>query len=150
MPGTSVGLPVPLLAGQLSQDRIDRVICLVPDEEALDRSPAYYGAMVRGELGVDVERLPVKDWAVPDDPDAFLALADEVAGRLRLGERLLVHCAGGCGRTGTFCACVLVMLGTSPEEAIAAFRAARGCGPETAAQAAFVAVAAERGPAFGD
>jgi protein-tyrosine phosphatase len=148
MPGTSVGLPVALVPARLAEDRIDRVICLVPEEEVLDRSPAYFGAMVRGELGVDVEQLPVKDWAVPDDPEAFLDLAEEVARRLRLGERLLVHCAGGCGRTGTFCCCVLVILGATPEEAVTVFRATRGCGPETADQEAFVARAVKRDRTF--
>jgi hypothetical protein len=37
-----------------------------------------------------------------------------------------------------------VLLGAEPEDAVTAFRAARGCGPETDMQVAFVALAVDR------
>lgn len=143
MPGSPWGMPVARLAQELAEAGISRAVCLVSDEELLDRAPAYYGALLRGEIGVPVQRFPVPDWGVPDDPERFLGVVRRTARWLRSGERVLAHCAGGCGRTGIFCACVLVSLGAAPEEAVAAFRAARGCGPENAGQLAFVEEAAE-------
>lgn len=138
MPGSPAGIPVPLLGSELRGHRITRVVCLAGDDELLDSSPEYYGSLLRGELEVAVDRFPVPDWGLPDEPAAFLDLARATAARLRAGERVLVHCAGGCGRTGTFCACVLISLGATPEEGLAAFQAARGCGPENDSQRAFV------------
>lgn len=144
LPGTTAGVPVERLSEELRARAVDRVVCLCSDEEILDRSPAYYGPLARGELGVAVDRFPVDDWAVPAEPGAYLGLVRETATRLRMGGGLLVHCNGGCGRTGTFCCCVLVALGATPEEAEIAFRAARRCGPETEEQRRFVELAAIR------
>jgi ADP-ribosyl-[dinitrogen reductase] hydrolase len=58
---------------------------------------------------------------------------------LQRGDRLLVHCAFGMGRTGTLVARLLVDRGIDPAEAIARVRSARPGTIETAAQAAFVA-----------
>lgn len=143
MPGSPWGIPVSRLSQELAEHGISQVVCLAGVEELLDRAPAYYGALLRDEVGVPVERLPVPDWGVPEDPEGFLAVVRRAAEWLRSGERVLVHCAGGCGRTGVFCACVLVALGADPEEAMAAFRAARGCGPENEGQLAFVREAEE-------
>jgi protein-tyrosine phosphatase len=142
MPGSSAGTPFLMLASELRSHSITQVVCLASEEELLDRSPEYYGALLRGEVDVPVERFFVPDWGVPEDAPAFLGLARSTAARLRAGERVLVHCAGGCGRTGMFCACVLVALGATPDEAVAGFRAARGCGPETESQMALVTRAA--------
>jgi protein-tyrosine phosphatase len=144
LPGTQAGVPVEQLSEELRARAVDRVVCLCSDDEILDRSPAYYGRLGRGELGVALDRFPVADWAVPAEPGAYLGLVRETATRLRLGERLLVHCNGGCGRTGTFCCCVLVALGATSEEAEIAFRAARRCGLETEEQRRFVELAAIR------
>lgn len=58
---------------------------------------------------------------------------------LRCGGRVLVHCRGGIGRTGTVAARLLVELGEMPEAAIDQVRAARDprC-VETSGQAAHV------------
>ena len=45
--------------------------------------------------------------------------------RIRGGERIVVACRGGLGRTGTAVACLLVDGGVPPDEAIARVRAAR-------------------------
>ena len=58
---------------------------------------------------------------------------------LAAGGRVLVHCVGGLGRSGTIAACLLRSRGVSAEEAIAMVRAARSPRAiETHAQEAFV------------
>ncbi len=61
-----------------------------------------------------------------------------VLAALRRGERVLVHCAAGLGRTGTMAAKLLVEFGVPPAEAISRVRAARPGTLETAEQEAFV------------
>jgi protein-tyrosine phosphatase len=48
---------------------------------------------------------------VPKDRDAFWALARNVANRLQSGESVLIHCAGGVGRTAMLAVSVLLALG---------------------------------------
>ena len=55
------------------------------------------------------------------------------------GEKVLIHCVGGLGRTGTIAACTAVARGQSAEGAIGLVRRARGPrAVESATQAAFV------------
>jgi protein-tyrosine phosphatase len=54
---------------------------------------------------------------VPEDRDAFWALANDVANRLQSGEAVLIHCAGGVGRTAMLAISVLLALGESMNEA---------------------------------
>jgi protein tyrosine phosphatase len=123
---------------QIAEARITRIICLEEASKMLDRSPAYYGALERGETPAPVTWHPVVDYGVPEDLEAYLGLVREIADALRAGERVLVHCAGGCGRSGTFASLVLVALGADPESAEATYRGAAGCGPESRAQRALV------------
>ena len=69
----------------------------------------------------------VQSWCGP--------FVDELAVRLRFGERLLVHCAAGIGRAGTTAVCVLIRLGMPMTDALATVRASRPmAGPEAGPQ----------------
>jgi protein-tyrosine phosphatase len=59
----------------------------------------------------------VREGGVPEDRDAFWALANDVANRLQRGEAVLIHCAGGVGRTAMFAVSVLLALGEPMNEA---------------------------------
>lgn len=55
--------------------------------------------------------------------EEILFEAGQVAGRLRAGERVLVHCAGGINRSSTICCATLMLLeGIGAEEALARVR----------------------------
>jgi hypothetical protein len=62
------------------------------------------------------------DFGVPDATELRVALED-VLDRARRGELVEVGCLGGHGRTGTALACLAVLTGTPPGEAVAWVRA---------------------------
>jgi len=63
------------------------------------------------------------DFGVPRDPDEAVARITDLYERARAGERVEVACAGGVGRTGTVIACLAVLSGVPPEDAVAWARA---------------------------
>lgn len=84
--------------------------------------------------------LPIRDMYVPDDR---FELSWEVEGeRLRRllvnGERIIVHCLAGLGRTGMIAARILVELGMDPAEAILRVREPNRCRIQTELQYNFV------------
>ena len=58
--------------------------------------------------------------------------------RLQSGERIVLHCRGGLGRTGTIAARLAIELGETPETALRRVRAARKGTVETHEQEAYV------------
>jgi len=80
------------------------------------------------------------DLSVPANTVEFRAALQGVLSRARGGASVEIGCLGGHGRTGTALACLAVMAGTPPEDAVDWVRA-NYCtqAVETAAQRAFVA-----------
>lgn len=118
----------------------DIVVSMTPLEEL-----AQQGA---GELGQDLAKvgtlwlhLPVADFSVPGQ--ATRAQWPEVSVRLRrvlaAGGRVLVHCLGGCGRSGMAVLRLMVEIGEEPDAALARLRAVRPCAVETVEQFAWAA-----------
>ena len=87
----------------------------------------------------DHAQLPWVDFGVPD-ADALRVALEDLLDRARRGERVEVGCLGGHGRTGTALACLAVLTGTPPGEAVAWVRSVY-CekAVETDEQRAFVA-----------
>lgn len=103
---------------QVRRLAIGTIVALAPLDEIEARS-SEYGRMIRdGRIPCRLLHFPVGDFQAPSDDQAFQEVVAEVAGRLRRGERVLVHCAAGIGRTGMFASATLMTLGLSMEEAL--------------------------------
>ena len=80
--------------------------------------------------------MAIPDMSVPGTAfeEAWSRDGVRVFGSLRDGERLVVHCAGGLGRSGMVAAKLLIALGAPANHAIAAVRQARPGAIETDGQ----------------
>ena len=96
-----------------------------------------------GSLGADCAQqgilwrhLPVADFGAPgaEVEAAWPGVSAEARAILARGGKVLVHCFGGCGRSGMAVLRLLVEMGEPPELALARLRAVRPCAVETDAQ----------------
>ena len=106
-------------------------------------SASELGALGGADLGGDIQdmgtrwaHVPVADMDTPD-PDAEEAwhIASNAAlGALQGRDRVLIHCMGGCGRSGMAALRLMIEAGEAPDAALARLRAIRPCAVETEAQ----------------
>lgn len=77
--------------------------------------------------GIEHFILPIVDGAVPSGTweRAWCKVGPQVRKRVALGERVVIHCRGGLGRTGIVTARLLVEFGEEPAAAILRVRKAR-------------------------
>lgn len=84
--------------------------------------------------------LPIRDQHAPDK--AWLArwatLRDDIQQELEKGGRIMIHCKGGFGRTGTVAAMILMEGGVGREEAVRLARQTREGAIETRRQEQFL------------
>ena len=115
------------------------VVCLMEAHELARLEVPGLGDAVRG-AGMRWFHLPIVDVDVPDK--SFEADWRETGATLRAmlagGQRVLVHCRGGLGRSGTIAAVLLVELGMPPRDAIRLVRKHRPGAIETLDQERYV------------
>ncbi len=83
---------------------------------------------------------PIADYRAPDrdfERD-WPALRDDLLRRLDAGEKVLVHCRAGLGRSGTVVAALLIAAGVPLDDAMRSVRRARPGAIETADQEAWL------------
>lgn len=114
----------------------DLIVCLCEPAELAERYPAYVDWLAaEGRPGGCAIWFPIPDLHAPP-ADRVRPFLGELRGRVRLGHRLLMHCGAGWGRTGTMAAALLMHMGMSRDESVAAVARARpAAGPEVGAQA---------------
>lgn len=111
------------------------VLTLLEDFEFAQVGVEALGAHVEA-LGMHWLHLPIPD---KQAPTANFAPQWQTAGPLlhaclQRGGKILIHCMGGIGRTGTVAAQILMERGMAPDEAMAAVRSIRRGAIETEEQ----------------
>jgi len=110
--------------------RANLVLSLVEAEEFGALSPDFGAALA--VAGIEQRLFPIADFGVPSG--GWAAVSAQLHAALAQGARIVVHCRGGCGRTGMIALRLMVELGEAPTEALARLRCVRPCAVETAAQ----------------
>ncbi len=128
---------------QLKNEAVRAIICLSEAYEIRMKSPAYAAALEAGTVPCAVLAFEIREGGVPKDREAFWKLANDIAKRLELGEAVLVHCAGGVGRTAMLAVAVLLALG-EPMNAAESVVSAAGSIVETMPQIEMLSWCASR------
>lgn len=119
---------------RIKRGGIQTLVSMLEPDEAKWLGLADEGPLA-GEAGLRFLNYPIPDTKVPSDVAHFRVFVSGLAGRLRAGESVGVHCRGCIGRSTIAAACTLIHLGLKPRNALAAVEAARGCGvPDTCDQ----------------
>ncbi|MBB3194205.1 protein-tyrosine phosphatase family protein [Roseateles terrae] len=124
---------------QARHQQLNLVVCLNPLDEVEALSPQYFKAIQAGRLPFRWMHLPMLNFGLASEAALFRQGVEQLAHGLRLGDRALVHCAAGMGRTGTMGACVLKRLGRGADDAVQTVREA-GSNPQSAVQTGWIQV----------
>ena len=102
---------------QVRTEAVGAIVCLAEEYEIRLKSSKYAEALEAGTVPCSVLPFEIREGGVPEDQDGFWALANDVANRLESGKTVLIHCAGGIGRTAMLAISVLLALGEPINEA---------------------------------
>ncbi len=113
------------------------VVTLMEAHELAAYQVEHLGAAIEA-LGMEWHHLPIIDVDVPREPFEALWVRSgpRLRDHLRARRRILLHCLGGLGRTGTVAVRLLAELGVPAREALVAVRKARPGTLECPAQVA--------------
>ncbi|HEX2225770.1 MAG TPA: hypothetical protein VHM64_01435, partial [Candidatus Binatia bacterium] len=84
---------------QVRSQAVGAIVCLAEKYEVRLKSSRYAEALEAGTVPCSVLPFEIREGGVPEDRDRFWALAKDLANRLQAGEVVLIHCAGGVGRS---------------------------------------------------
>lgn len=113
----------------------DLVVSMTEGEEMRAKGGGGLPAALT-EAGIGWRHFPIRDFGAPQDAETrWPPLSAELHAILAGGGRVLVHCAGGCGRSGMVALRLLVEAGLQGDVALAKIRAVRPCAVETYQQA---------------
>lgn len=115
------------------------VVTLIEDHEFRLLDVENLQSVVRAH-GMDWVHLPIIDVDIPDSrfEGAWDLTGPVLHKRIDIGDRILIHCRGGLGRTGLVAGRILVERGLDPELAIRKVRDARPRAIETQKQEQYV------------
>jgi len=102
---------------QVRSETVSAIVCLTEEFEIRLKSVQYAEALQAGAVPCAVLPFEIREGGAPADRDRFWELANGVAQRLLQGEAVLIHCAGGVGRTAMLAISVLLALGEAADEA---------------------------------
>lgn len=115
------------------------IVCLVEPHELKMNKVEELPDMARS-AGMWWKHLPIIDMDIPSQEfeNSWAVEGERIRHALRIGERVLLHCYAGLGRTGMIAARLLVELGVEPERAIREVRRSNRRRIQTKDQANFV------------
>lgn len=124
-PGTQQ-VSMPQALAQLQLAGAHGVITLMTRDELAGLGFEGLGQQIEAR-GMGWFHLPIADDEAPDAEfeQAWQRALPQLIALLRDGKQLTIHCRGGSGRTGLVAAALLMTLGQSRQEAMAAIRARR-------------------------
>ena len=96
---------------------IDHVICLLEDHEFDSLFINNYLEKVQS-WNMSVTHYPIRDKDIPSCMERFHDEVKNIYSMLNEGKKVVVHCAGGVGRSGTIASAVLCYAGFSGIDAI--------------------------------
>ncbi len=111
------------------------VISLTTEVEMIAAGARLLGTDVQG-MGCRWRHLPIPDFGIPPPeverlwPETGRAARQALAG----GGRVLIHCSGGCGRSGMMALRLMIESGEPACAALAHLRRVRPCAVETESQ----------------
>jgi protein-tyrosine phosphatase len=109
--------PIESVWNQVRNEAIRAIVCLAEKDELQEKSCQYARAIEAGTVPCLVLHFEIPDRGAPENRGGFWVLARGVAKRLQSGEAVLIHCAGGVGRSATLAICVLLALGEAVSDA---------------------------------
>lgn len=121
----------------LKMQGVTKVLSLLQPNEAIALHLAEEEKLAIQE-GLKFENFPIVDHSVPDI-NALKPLAKRLLDEIQQGEKLVIHCYMGVGRTGVVSCAVLLENGMAAEKAMALVTEKRQLKvPETPEQAKFI------------
>jgi protein-tyrosine phosphatase len=114
------------------------VVSMTTEAEMEHLGASHLGHDVQ-EHGARWMHLPIEDFGAPTTAieAKWLSVSRAALAALRGGGRVLVHCRGGCGRSGMVALRLMIESGEAPDLALARLRKIRPCAVETDAQMAW-------------
>ncbi|WP_170362303.1 protein-tyrosine phosphatase family protein [Ruegeria arenilitoris] len=151
--GTVALSPLPGRGGGYTRDlgmirdwQPNLVISMTTEVEVLQEGASGLGEDLHA-LNIEWVHLPVADFGTPppEVDAAWGSVSPAATDILSRGGRVLVHCRGGCGRSGMIVLRLMVEHGEDPETALTRLRAVRSCAVETDGQMEWAALGRTRG-----
>ena len=111
---------------EVASSGVETLVSLLEPDEAEWLGLGDEGPLAE-QAGMTFLSFPIPDVHVPASLPVFRKFVEGLAGRLRAGQRIGMHCRGSIGRSPLTAACTLIDLGWKAKDALAAIQEARGC-----------------------
>lgn len=104
--------------------RVDVLVTLLREEEM---TAIHQPDLLQKVKAAHIESLffPIRDKFIPSTMEGVVDLVFAIVNRLHTGQRVVVHCNGGKGRSALILTCVLIAAGHLPSAAIRIVQATR-------------------------
>ena len=108
------------------------IVSLTPKKEMEDLGASDFVSMMAKER-IPWVHFPIKDFSIVDQQQEVLweKISKNISLQINNGNRILVHCRGGCGRTGMIVLRIMIEFGEDPDKALDRLRRVRPCAIES-------------------